>query len=374
MASRVYFANFRATCVRENKTSKLIRLFDAAGFDELAVDGALTAVKLHFGESGNDCFLSPVFARAVVDRLKSKGAKPFLTDTNTLYSGSRFNAVDHMETAMRHGYSYATVGAPVIIADGLKGENQMRVPMKGGNHFREVVLAGAVAQADRMVVLSHFKGHELAGFGGAIKNLAMGCAPGAGKREQHTPRFEVLQDKCIRCGECAAICPVGAAMQEGDEKATIDKDVCIGCGECYSHCPEKAITIDWKTEIPPFMERMTEYAWGVFSSHNRHVGFINFLIDITPDCDCLPWSDAPIVPDIGILASLDPVAIDQASLDLVNQQAGLATSRLECAHGCGEDKFAGLRSHYQGEIQLEYGDKLGMGSRQYELVSIDDAK
>ncbi len=371
--SAVYFANLRARGVRENKATKVRRLAEAAGIHRVAGTNDLAAVKLHFGEPGNDCFLSPVLARVVAEMLQERGAKPFFTDTNTLYAGSRHNAVDHAMAAVRHGYTVATVGAPVIIADGLRGENVVERPLEGGRRFTTVKLAGSIVAADAMVVLSHFKGHELAGFGGAIKNLAMGCCPGAGKREQHTPRFEVEAEKCIRCGECVAVCPVEAAtFPDPESPAVIDKAVCIGCGECYAVCPERAVQLDMETELPPFMERMTEYALGAAQCLAGRVSYMNFLLNITPDCDCLPWSDAPIAPDIGILASMDPVALDQASLDLVNAQQGLATSRLECGLACGEHKFEGLRQgRYYGDIQLSYGEALGLGRREYELIAID---
>ena len=270
--------------------NKIKRLFDAAGFGAFTRD-ALTAVKLHFGEPGSDSFVKPVFVRAVVDKLREAGAKPFLTDTNTLYSGGRHNSVDHALTALRHGFGYEVTGAPTIIADGLLGENVVSLPIKG-RHFSETKIAGAIARAEAMIVCSHFKGHMMAGFGGAIKNLAMGCAPGAGKREQHDVRFEVNQQKCVGCGLCAEICPEGAATVT-DGKASIDRDSCVGCGECHAQCPERALEIDWKTEMGPFMERMTEYALGAVSNKQGRVGYFNFLIGITPDCDCASWSDAP---------------------------------------------------------------------------------
>jgi hypothetical protein len=369
MPSTVYFTDFRARSRDQNKTAKLQRLFDAAGFGDMLGKGTLTALKLHFGEMGTDCYLHPVLVRALVDACKARRAKPFLTDTNTLYAGSRHNAVDHLETAARHGFVPSVVDAPVLIADGLLGESAVRVPLPAGKHFREVLVAGAIHRAEAMLVLSHFKGHELAGFGGAVKNLAMGCAPFAGKREQHTPRFAVDQEACIACGECAEVCPEGAARVQG-EAAVIDRDACIGCGECYIHCPEKAVQLDWKTEIPPFMERMTEYALGAVQGKQGRTGYVNFLMDVTPDCDCLPWSDTPIVPDIGMLASTDPVALDRASLDLVDRQAGLAHSHLSCNLECGRDKFGGLWSHTMGPRQLEYGQEIGLGDNEYELVTL----
>ncbi|MEW5773256.1 MAG: DUF362 domain-containing protein [Thermodesulfobacteriota bacterium] len=368
MASQVFFANLRCRSAADNKAAKIARLFAAAGFGACLAPGRLTAVKVHFGEMGNDTFLSPVLAAAVVAEIKKAGARPFLTDTNTLYAGSRHNAADHLATALRHGFGYEVTGAPVLIADGLLGENETEVAIPG-RRIARARMAGAIVRAEAMLVLSHFKGHELAGFGGAVKNLAMGCATGAGKRDQHSPRFDVDPDRCAGCGECAAVCPAAAiAVAEG--RASIDKERCVGCGECYIHCPEKALEIDWRTEIPVFMERMTEYALAAVQGKQGRLGFFNFLLDVTPDCDCLPWSDAPLVPDIGILASKDPVALDAACLDLVNRAAAHAGTHLTRNLEPGADKFSGLWGHTQGRIQLDYGQELGLGGTDYRLVEL----
>lgn len=368
MSSKVYFVNLRTRTDKSNKVSKIKRLFDCAGLHELIQKDDLAAVKLHFGERGSDGFINPVFVRQVVDKIKEKGAKAFLTDTNTLYSGSRHNAVDHLLTALEHGFDYTVTGAPLIIADGLRSENiaEVRIDKK---HFRSVKLAKDIVSADSLIVLSHFKGHEMAGFGGAIKNLAMGGAPAVGKKEQHATKLVVDQDKCIGCGKCGTVCPE-KAITVSDQKAGIAGEQCIGCGECLTVCPVKATGMDWETDLAALIERMTEYGYGVAKVHENHIGYINFLLNITPDCDCVPWSDAPIVPDIGFLASTDPVAIDQASYDLVNQQIGLSASLLACNHEAGADKFQGLRSHVDGTIQLRYGEEIGMGSREYELITL----
>jgi len=366
--SKVYFANLRARGPKENKLARIAKLFDQAGFKSLAARNALTAIKVHFGELGNDTFVSPVLIRAVVDRLKKHGASPFLTDTATLYSGSRHNAVDHLRTASLHGFGPDTAGAPVIIADGLRGNDWREVEI-GCKHFASVKIASAILDADAMIAVSHFKGHEMAGFGGAVKNLAMGCSPPAGKRDQHSPRFEVKQSACIGCAECLKVCPENA-ISFAEKKAAIDKALCIGCGECMTVCASKAISMDWATQLGPFTEKMVEYALGAVKGCQGNVGYFNFLVNITPDCDCVPWSDAPIVPDIGILASFDPVAIDKACLDLVNQQSGLPGSQLTANHGPGEHKFLGLWKHTLGDLQLSYAEEIGLGSQRYELVEI----
>ncbi|MBP2625396.1 MAG: 4Fe-4S ferredoxin iron-sulfur binding domain protein [Firmicutes bacterium] len=368
MSSKVYFVNLRARSPRENKISKIKKLYDAAGFDDLTQKNDLTAIKLHFGERGNDSYINPVFVRQVVDKLKAKGAKPFLTDTNTLYSGSRHNAVDHLVTALEHGFDFSVTGAPLIIADGLRSENIKEVTINK-KHFQTVKLAKDIVNANSMIVMSHFKGHEMAGFGGAIKNMAMGAAPAVGKKEQHSVNILVNQEKCVGCGKCDPVCPE-QAIALNDKKSFVNPEKCIGCGECMTVCPIKAIGMDWGSEVTSFMERMTEYAYGVVKSLSGRIGYINFLTNITPDCDCVPWSDAPIVPDIGFLASIDPVALDQASYDLVNKQIGLTASLLSQGYAAGEEKFDGLHPGTKGGIQLEYGEEIGMGSRAYTLIEL----
>ncbi len=368
----VYFADNRSLTAKTSKIKKIEKLFAKAGFDKLFAKDDLAAVKLHFGERGNDTFLKPMFARTVVDKILARGAKPFLTDTNTLYKGSRHNAVDHLHTALEHGYSFATVGAPLIIADGLQGHYSKKIKINK-KHFKEITLAGTIAEADAMLVLSHFKGHILAGVGGAMKNLAMGCAPSSGKCDQHSSRFNVKPEKCVACGMCIANCPKNAISwkKDGEKKhACIDMEACIGCGECLTVCQARAIEVDFATEIPGFVERLVEYAYGAAASKKGKIGYINFVMDITPDCDCAAWSDTPIVPDIGILASSDPVALDKACYDLVNAQVGLKNTQLACNHEVGKDKFKGVWAYTLGENQFSYAEAIGLGSCNYKLVKI----
>ncbi len=366
--SPVYFASLRAFADHESTTAKVQRLFDCSGFSNLIASRDKTAIKLHFGETGNDGFISPVYVRQVVEKVKACQGLPFLTDTNTLYLGSRSNAVEHIETAVLHGFDYAVAGAPVIIADGLNGKNIRKVTINK-KHFQEVSIAGDIAAADSLIVLSHFKGHIVAGFGGALKNLAMGCAPPEGKRAQHNARPFTIPEKCTGCAACIKVCPKNA-IRVVLKKSAIDQNLCIGCFECMHTCPEHAIDIDWETEIPQFMERMVEYAYGAVQGKENKVGYMNFLIRITPDCDCFPFSDAPMVPDIGILASTDPVAIDAASFDLVNQQQGYTDSLLSAHHHPGGDKFKGVHENTNGYQQVQYAEEIGMGSSAYEIIRI----
>ncbi len=368
MASKVWFASLRARSPEESTEAKVRKLFDAADFSSCISMRDKTAVKLHFGEQGNDSFISPIYVRQIVEKIKEVGALPFVTDTNTLYLGSRSNAVDHITTAIHHGFDYAVVGAPVIIADGLGGKNVARVPIHK-KYFDTVAIAGDIVAADSMIVMTHFKGHEVAGFGGAIKNLAMGCAAPEGKRDQHQAKPFVHSETCIGCGKCVKVCPE-SAIRLVKKKSTLNRNLCIGCFECMTVCPSRSIDIDWETEIPLFTERLVEYAYGVIQGKEKKIGYISFLTRITPDCDCVPWSDASIVPDIGILASKDPVAIDAAACDLVNQQQGYAESLLSTHHHPGEDKFSGMRPNTDGPRQLRYAEELGMGTRDYELIRL----
>jgi len=372
VVAEVFFSDLRARSEAENKVTRLRRLFSEAGFPQLIRERDLTAVKLHFGERGIDTFVSPVLVRAVVDRIREAGGRPFLTDTATLYSGSRSNAVDHLTTAVLHGFDYSVAGAPVIIADGLRSTHVVEVPVQG-RHFSRVLVAGDIAAADSMIVISHYKGHNLTGFGGALKNLAMGCAPAAGKREMHLAKAMAAEAECQGCGTCIAVCPSGALSLTAGTMA-VDRDRCIGCGECMTVCPDGTLEFDWEVDLPPFIERMMEYALGAFQGKKRRIGFYNLLLSVTPDCDCVPWSDAPIVPDIGILASTDPVAIDAASLDLVNSGIGLPRTLLRHGHDRGGDKFRGIWPHTDGEQQLRYAEHLGMGSRTYRLVRLEGGK
>ena len=369
MKSAVCFANLRAYSDHESTTAKVQRLFDCAGFSEGVFENDRTAIKLHFGERGNDGYISPVYVRQVVDKVKACGGHPFLTDTSTLYLGSRSNAVDHITTAILHGFDFAVTGAPIIIADGLSKKKNVAKVKIDKKHFASVAIAGDIAAADSMIVLSHFKGHNVAGFGGALKNLAMGCSASAGKRAQHNARPFTIPERCSGCGNCVPVCPK-TAISLKNEKSIIDHNLCIGCFDCMHVCPEQAIDIDWETEISVFMELMVEHTYGAVKAKKGKIGYMNFLIRITPDCDCLPFSDTPIVADIGILASKDPVAIDAASYDLVNQQTGFTDSLLTAHHHKGEDKFKGVNAQTDGYRQLKYAEEIGMGTTAYDLLSI----
>ncbi len=367
MPSDVFFADMR-TKQGLSLLDKVERLFERAGFQNFIQPRDLVAVKVHFGEKGNTAYIRPQFVRRVVDKIAERGGKPFLTDTNTLYRGSRADAVDHLKTAVENGFVFSVVGAPVIIADGLNGKDYINVEVKL-KHFKSVKIASAAYHADAMLVISHFKGHEASGFGGAIKNVGMGLGSRSGKQQMHSDLLPwVTEEKCAGCARCTCWCPTGS-IKIVDKKARIDESLCYGCGECTVTCPESAIAINWKSDPATFQEKMVEYMAGVVKNKKGKVGYISFVMNVTPDCDCCGWSDAPIVSDVGILASTDPVALDQACVDLVNKQRPLHNTRLD-GHPDAEDKFGRVHPAINWSIQLRYAEEIGLGSRDYNLIKI----
>jgi len=369
MAADVFFAGMRAG-LGENLIDKVEKLFVRAGMKEMIKPKDLVALKVHFGEKGNTGYIRPQFIRRLVDQVKNLGGKPFLADTNTLYVGSRANAVDHLQTAVENGFAYAVVNAPLIIADGLTGRDFVQVPLQM-KHFKEVKISSAVFHADALLVLSHFKGHELVGFGGALKNTGMGIGSRGGKQTMHSDVLPVVKEKrCQGCAKCVRWCPAGAISVSKEKRmASIDTQKCIGCGECTITCPHRAIAISWKIEPHLAQEKIIEYAAGALKNKEGKAGFINFVLNVSPDCDCCGWTDAPIVSDIGILASVDPVAMDQACVDLVNKERGLAGSKL-AGNEDAQDKFGAIWPEANWERQLAYAQEAGLGSRSYNLIAI----
>jgi len=367
-ASKVFFSDLRATA-KENIFDKLYRLLQETGIDKKVRSRNLVAIKLHFGEEGTTGFIRPIFIRRIVDRIKELGGFPFLTDTNTLYRGSRSHSVSHIVTAIENGFAYSVVNAPIIIADGLRGSSSVKVKIDQ-EIFKLVDIGKEIIEADVLIGVAHFKGHELTGFGGTIKNMGMGCASRHGKLKQHSDLSpKINKKKCIGCGECAAYC-AQEAISIKEEKAVIDLEKCIGCGECIIICSNSAINVQWSRDIPILQKKMVEYAFGVLKEKEGRVLFINFLTQISPLCDCNIYTDASIVPDVGIMASIDPVAIDQASADMVNQQTVLHGSSLKVNTAPGEDKFRGLYPDIDWGFQLDYAQKIGLGARSYELIKI----
>jgi uncharacterized Fe-S center protein len=366
--AKVFFTDMRTTPKR-SLLDKLADLLKRTKLETKIKKGDLTAVKLHFGEMGNTAYLRPVFLRVIVDRVKALGGKPFLTDTNTLYTGSRSDSVSHLTTAVRNGFDYAVVDCPLIIADGLRGKTGSRVEIDG-HVLKEVGIAAAILEADALIVVTHFKGHELSGFGGAIKNLGMGCATREGKLEQHsTVAPSIHEGTCVGCRLCTGYCPAGA-ISVREKKATISPKKCIGCGECIIVCPVQAIQIQWNESPDIFQKKMAEYALGALRRKEKKTLFVNFVMQVSPACDCYPNSDAAIVRDLGILASDDPVAIDTASSDLVNGAEVMPNTAIRKPLHAGDDKWRAIYPSIDWNIQLDHAERLGMGTRSYTLVKI----
>ena len=369
MASKVYFADLRAD-VHENLQQKLTRLMKTAGMGDIDFQDKFVAIKLHFGEPGNLAFLRPNWARTVADSVKERGGKPFLTDCNTLYVGGRKNALDHMDSAMLNGFNPMTTGCQIIIGDGLKGSDEVEVPVVGGEYVKNAKIGRAVMDADVFISLTHFKGHEEAGFGGCLKNIGMGCGSRAGKMEQHNAgKPHVAQKHCIGCGQCRKICAHGAPIIENG-KAHIDHDKCVGCGRCIAVCPKNAVQVNCDETTTNLNRKIAEYTKAVVDG--RPCFHISLVIDVSPNCDCRPENDMAIVPNVGMFASFDPVALDMACVDAVNAQTPLRGSAADDAHAKAHvhDHFQRLHPDTNWRSCLEHGEKIGIGTREYELIKI----
>ena len=364
----VFFTDIRTT-PKLNLFDKLNNLLNAVELSKMIKKRDLVAIKLHFGERGNLAYVRPNLLRKIVDYVRSIGACPFLTDTNTLYAGSRSDSISHIITAIENGFSFSVVGAPLIIADGLRGASYSVVEI-GLENVKEAYIGKEIVESDFLLVVTHFKGHELSGFGGTLKNVGMGCAARRGKLYQHSDVHPIVKEKrCVGCGDCVSHCSQ-SAIRLRDKKAYIDPSLCIGCGECILICPNKAIDVKWSTDIVGFQKKMVEYAYAVLKNKRGRALFINFLTSISPACDCYPHSDIPIVYDIGIMASTDPVAIDKASVDMVNSREGNRASALKGGYGEGEDKFMSLYPKVNWMIQLQWAERIGLGTRSYKIVEI----
>lgn len=370
--SKVYFTTFK-TSGSENLLQKLHRLMKKAGFENIDFNEKYAAIKIHFGEYGNLAFLRPNYAKVVADYVKELGGKPFLTDCNTLYVGSRKNALDHLDTAYVNGFSPLQTGCHVIIGDGLKGTDEAIVPIDG-EYVKEAKIGQAIMDADIFISLTHFKGHEMAGFGGTIKNIGMGCGSRAGKMEQHCDgKPSVNCEACVGCGACYRICAHEAPVIK-DGKATIDHEKCVGCGRCLAVCPKDAIAADFTDSVKMLNYKMAEYTLAVCK--DRPCFHISLICDVSPNCDCHPENDIPIIPNVGMLASFDPVALDQACADLCNKMPVNHGSVLfdnmekEHDHEHHEDHFHMTHPDTEWESCLAHAEKLGIGTRAYEMITI----
>lgn len=372
--SKVYFTDFRAR-TGEGLPAKLKRLMKKAGFASMDMEGKFVAIKMHFGELGNISYLRPNYAKAVADMVKEAGGIPFLTDCNTLYPGSRKNAIEHMYCAWENGFTPMTVGCPVIIGDGLKGTDDIAVPVEGGTYIKEAKIGRAIMDADIFISLTHFKGHEMTGFGGTIKNIGMGCGSRAGKKAQHSNGKPTINPEvCRGCKRCMRECAnQGLEFDETTKKMQVNAENCLGCGRCLGACNFDAICFVNDAAVKELNCRMAEYAKAVVDGRpNFH---ISLIVDVSPYCDCHGENDAPILPNVGMLASFDPLALDQACADLCLKQQPLPNSvlsdNMKKADFCDRhDHFENTTVDSEYKSCLEHGEEIGLGSREYELIEM----
>ncbi len=379
MSSQVYFTNLRANPTG-NLLQKLERMVRRAGIEKIDFKDKFVAIKIHFGEFGNVAYVRPNYAAVIVRLIKELGGKPFLTDSNTLYKGSRDNAVDHIHTAMVNGFNPIGVGCDVIIADGLRGKDEREIDIQG-MFSPKPKIGSAIAEADIVLSINHFKGHEMAGFGGALKNLGMGSGSVAGKLDMHSsaqPKVDL--EKCIGCKICEKNCNHGAIKVNG-KKAAIDYEKCVGCGQCVAVCKAEAAMMSSQESGQILNYKIDEYAKAVLKDKpNFH---ISFIMNVSPECDCWGHNDAAIIPDLGIACSYDPVALDQACVDLVNAAPKLSGNVLEekikvYSSECKKnmiverngDKFHILHPNTSWQSGLRYAEEIGLGTREYELVRV----
>ena len=373
--AKVYFTDFRTPYGGDTMPGKLKKLIRKAGIAQLNLEGQFVAIKIHFGELGNVSYLRPNYARAVVDVVKELGGKPFLTDCNTLYPGSRKNALEHLYCAWENGFTPLTVGCPILIGDGLKGTDDIEVPVQGGEYVKNAKIGRAVMDADVIISLTHFKGHEATGFGGALKNLGMGCGSRAGKKEQHNNgKAYVQQELCRGCRRCMRECTNdGLVFDAESRKMHVDKEHCVGCGRCVGACNFDAIDFEDPNSNQMLNYRIAEYAKAVVDGRPQF--HISMVMDISPNCDCHEENDAPILPDVGMFASFDPLALDQACVDaclkcepLPNSQLGehLRDPHFEDHH----DHFTNSTPESEWQSCLSHAEKIGLGTRAYELIKL----
>jgi uncharacterized Fe-S center protein len=319
----------------------LRRLLDM--FPKTFNNGDRIGIKLHWGERGNENFIRPMYAREIVRWLKEKGANPYVFDTTVLYSGGRRNGADSLKTAAEHGFTEEFLGCPVLIGDGLDGRDVIDIPSVG-RHFDTVQVVGIMEKTDGFVVFSHFKGHMEASFGGSIKNVSMGMASRAQKQRMHSDAHPVLIEKrCIRCGICREVCPVGAVTMEEDRFPAYDLDVCIGCAQCIAHCPQTALKIFWETDISVFQEKLVETAASVWKRIGPQSIVINALIQIVSECDCMAGNHPPLSGDYGFVGGYNPAVVDEESMNIV-----------------GADKFDAAHPGIPWRRQFSYAREIGL--------------
>lgn len=368
--SKVYFTNLRTT-PSSNLLDKMERLIKKAGIINIDFNQQFVAIKIHFGEPGNLAYIRPNYAARLSNFLHSLGGKPFLTDSNTLYSGGRSNAVDHLKSAMENGFNPISAQCNVIIADGLKGTDYREIEING-EYCKAPKIGTAVADADIIISMNHFKGHEQTGFGGALKNLGMGCASVGGKLELHSgAQPKIDENQCKACNICVKHC-AHDAIHLVNKVAQINYEKCVGCGQCVALCQYSAAIMASEETSDRLNYKIAEYTKAVLQDKPHF--HLSFIMNVSPECDCWNHNDAAIVPDLGIAASFDPVALDQACVDMVISAPLLNGNKLSEQHPHehmeGEDKFHYIHPDTNWRAGLEHAEKIGIGTRQYELITV----
>ena len=357
MTAKVYLIPIADGSAPDEQAVAMAKAYDVANTDQAIEKRDFVAIKIHVGERKNTTHVKPELIRQLVDKVKARGGQAFLTETSTLYKGERENGVKHILHAHRHGFGIDNTGAPFIMADGLAGNTEYEIAIDGELH-QSVKIAREIAAADVMLVVSHPTGHPAAGLGACIKNLGMGLASRMGKMRQHSAMLpEVIQDVCKYCQKCIKWCPEDAIIEQ-DGKAYIMTEKCIGCGECLAVCRFDAVKYDWDAESGFMQRSMAEHAYGAVKDKPGKVMYFNVMVDMTKDCDCFSVKQTKMIPDIGILVSTDPVAIDKATLDLTAKGHGKTLAEMSYAH-------------HDALIQIEHAAKIGMGSLEYELITVE---
>ncbi|EPR43472.1 protein of unknown function DUF362 [Desulfovibrio sp. X2] len=373
--AKVFFTDFHTKAFGDGLPTKLKKLIKKAGIGQIDMEGKFAAIKMHFGELGNVSYLRPNYAKAVADVVRELGGKPFLTDCNTMYPGKRKNALEHLECAWENGFTPLTVGCPVLIGDGLKGTDDVEVPVAGGEYVKAAKIGRAVMDADVFISLTHFKGHEMTGFGGAIKNIGMGCGSRAGKMEQHcSGTANIDEAKCKGCRSCLKECANGALEFDLESKKTrVVAETCVGCGRCLGSCNFDAISFALDSANELLNRRMAEYTKAVVDG--RPCFHISLVVDVSPNCDCHGENDVPILPNLGMFASFDPLALDQACVDACMKAKPLPGSQL--AKNMAKPGFVDHHDHFRNSRPecewrscLDQAEKIGLGTREYELIVV----
>jgi len=353
--SRVFYIPAAASDGAEALARKSREVYLRLAFHDKLEKDDFVALKIHFGEKHNTGYIRPEWLRDLAYEIRKKTPRAFLTDSNTLYVGHRSNSVDHLRLAWSHGFRPDVLDLPVIIADGLIGRDKHE-GQGGKGRVAAPKIGSAFLSSDALLCLTHVTGHVQTGIGAALKNLGMGCASRAGKLDQHSVAHPRVAPKaCRNCGLCFDYCDARAIVQ-AEGHVVIDDKRCTGCGECLVICKFGAVKLRWDEDHQRIQEKVAEYAFHVRSHFQDKAGFINYLIKVTKDCDCMAKDQARIVDDIGILASEDPVALDKASADLVLERSGRDVFR------------AGYDIDWTS--QLRHGAAIGLGSLDYDLVEI----